>query len=438
MKIFQLKSLILLLLLQSSIAFSQDDEFYDPNYLQYKNKVYDSKIKTVQLFRKGWNETFPVINLNERADVLHLTFDDLNDNLRNLGYTFIHCSANWEPSDLLKIEYLDGIEDNTIMTYGFSSTMYQPFVKYDLTFPNEDIRFTKSGNYLLVVYDQDNDEQIVLTRRFFVVEHFATVIPNVHRPTQGRYRQNSHEVDFTINQSQIELIQPFSSLKVVVTQNQNWDNAITDLKPKFINGRSLIYDYDEENIFPAGNEFRTIDIRNINYNSLTTSHISTINDTLNAFISPDKPRSSKVYLTTPDINGHFYIKNDDIRFDSDLESEYMKVHLALLYPAKLYKADIYLYGEFTGWAFDDRYKMKWNAEKKAYEISVFIKQGYYNYLYMYKSHNSDQPDVAIVEGSHSETDNEYSFFVYYKEPGQVYDRLIGYNTTIYPVYNLDK
>ncbi len=91
MKIFQLKSLIILLLLQSSIAFSQDDEFYDPNYLQYKNIVYDSKIKTVQLFRKGWNETFPVIDLNERADILHLTFDDLNDNLRNLGYTFIHC-----------------------------------------------------------------------------------------------------------------------------------------------------------------------------------------------------------------------------------------------------------------------------------------------------------------------------------------------------------
>ena len=431
------RTLFLALTLINTLSFAQDDEYFDPNYLRYDNKVYDENIKTVQLFRQGWNEAFPVIDLNGN-DRLHLTFDDLNDNLRNLGYTFIHCDAEWEPTDLLKIEYLEGMEDNSIMTYGFSSTMYQPFVKYDLTFPNSDVSFTKSGNYILLVYDQDNDNTPVLSWRFFIAEYYTHITPDVHRPTQAKYRQNSHEVDFTISQSQIQLVQPFSSLKVVVTQNQNWENAITDLAPKFMNGTKLIYDYDEENIFPAGNEFRTIDIRNINYNSLTTSHIATVDDTLNAYIFPDKPRSSRVYLTTPDINGHFYLKNDDVRFDSDLESEYMKVNLALLYPAKLFKADIYIYGQFTGWAFDEKYKLTWNAQKKSYETSVYIKQGYYNYLYMYKAHGAEKSDVAIIEGSHSEADNEYSFFVYYREPGQIYDRLIGYTTVIYPVYNLDK
>ncbi len=429
--------LILALTLISTLSFAQDDAYFDPNYLRYDNKVYDQNIKTVQLFRAGWNEAFPVIDLNQ-DDRLHLTFDDLNDNLRNLGYTFIHCNAEWEPTDLLKIEYLDGMEDNSIMTYGFSSTMYQPFVKYDLTFPNSDVSITKSGNYILLVYDMDNDNAPVLTWRFFVAEYYTHITPDVHRPTQARYRQNSHEVDFTISQSQIQLVQPFSSLKVIVTQNQNWENAITDLVPRFMNGSQLIYDYDEENIFPAGNEFRTIDIRNINYNSITTSHIATIDDTLNAYIFPDKPRSSKVYLTTPDINGHFYLKNDDVRFDSDLESEYMKVNLALLYPARLFKADIYIYGQFTGWALDEQYKLKWNAAKKSYETSIYIKQGYYNYLYMYKAHGAEKSDIAIIEGSHSQADNEYSFFVYYREPGQIYDRLIGYTTVIYPVYNLDK
>ena len=429
---------IIILIFINLSVFGQDDEYYNENYIRYENHVYDENIKSVQLFRKGWNEAFPVINLNEYADQLHLTFDDLNDNLRNLGYTFIHCSSEWEPSDLMKIEYLDGIEDNTVEKYGFSSTLYQPFVKYDLSFPNRDISFTKSGNYLLVVYDQDNNNEPVVTWRFFVVEYYANIIPDVHRATQAQYRQNSHEVDFTINQNNIQLVQPFSSLKVVVTQNQDWDGAIKDLKPRFINGSSLIYDYDEENIFPAGNEFRVIDIRNINYNSLTTSHIATINDSLNAFIFPDKPRSSKVYLTTPDINGHFYLKNDDIRFDSDLELEYMKVHFSLEYPAKVYKAEIYIYGQLTGWQLTDRYKMHWNPRKKIYETSLYLKQGYYDYMYMYKPDNSDKGDIAIIEGSHAETDNEYSFFVYYREPGQVYDRLIGYNTTIYPVYDLDK
>ena len=430
--------LIFTLLLSSYCVFSQSEEYYDENYIRYENYIYDDNVKTVQLFRKGWNEAFPVINLKEYADQVHLTFDDLNDNLRNLGYTFIHCSSDWEPSDLMKIEYLDGIEDNSVEKYGFSSTMYQPYVKYDLSFPNRDISFTKSGNYLLVVYDQDNNNELVITWRFFVAEYYATVTPDVHRPTQAIYRQNSQEVDFTIRQNNIQLVQPFSSLKVVVTQNQDWAGAKKDLKPKFINGNTLIYDYDEENIFPGGNEFRTIDIRNINYNSLTTSHITTINDSLNAFISPDKPRSSKVYLTTPDINGHYYLKNDDVRFDSDLEMEYLKVNLALLYPAKVYKGEIYLYGQFSGWQLSDEYKMNWNAQKKSYEASLYLKQGYYNYMYMYKADDSNKGDIAVIEGSHTEADNEYSFFVYYREPGQVYDRLIGYTTVVYPVYNLDK
>lgn len=438
--IYQLftKSLFVLtaiLIINIPSIFAQDFESLIPEdgtQKKFKNQIFDPNIKTVQMFRKGWLEAWPVINLNEPNDRLHITFEDLNDDLRNLGYTFIHCGANWLPSDLMKIEYLDGIEDNSIETYGFSATLYQKFVKYDLTFPNRDISFSKSGNYLLVVYDMDNENAPVLTRRFFVMEYYANVLPQIKRPTQARYRMNSHEVDFTVVQNGIDLIQPFSSLKVVVTQNQNWETAITDLKPRFINGRELRYDYDEENIFPAGNQFRVVDIRNINYNAITTQRIATINDTLHAYQFVEKPRSHKVFLTTPDINGHFYIKNDDVRFDSDLESDYMMVHFYLEYPAKVYKGGIYLYGSFTGWELIDDYKMDWNAEKGRYEKALYLKQGYYNYLYMYQNSETGKADIAVIEGSHSEADNEYSFFVYYREPGQVYDRLIGFNTTVFP------
>jgi hypothetical protein len=417
---------------------AQEDEFFDENYLRYENHVYDPNIKTVQLFRQGWNEAHPVIQLSDRESRLHLTFDDLQDNLRNLGFTFVHCDAQWEPSDLLTIEYLNGMKNHTIENYGFSSTLYQRFVKYDLTFPNENVEFTKSGNYLLVVFDMDNNNQPVLTRRFFVVENFVAIIPNIHRPTQAIYRQNSHEVDFTINQGEIEIVQPFSTMKVVVIQNQDWSSAITDLKPRFINGRSLSYDYDEENVFPGGNQFRVVDIRNINYNSMTTKEIATINDTMHAYLFTEKPRSSMAFSTVPDINGHYYLKNDDVRFDSDLESEYMKVHFSLEYPAKLYKADIYIYGQLSGWEIDEDYKMEWNTATKRYEASLYLKQGYYNYLYMYKSENSQKGDVSVIEGSHVEADNEYSFFVYYREPSQVYDRLIGFHTALFPNYKNER
>ncbi|MFT4754180.1 MAG: hypothetical protein ACI85Q_001736, partial [Salibacteraceae bacterium] len=107
---------IFILFITPASALAQQDEYFDPDFLRYENKVYDPNIKTVQLFRAGWNEAYPVINLNSK-EKLHLTFDDLNDNLRNLGYTFIHCNSKWEHSDLMKIEYLEGIEDNTVLDF---------------------------------------------------------------------------------------------------------------------------------------------------------------------------------------------------------------------------------------------------------------------------------------------------------------------------------
>lgn len=429
---FQKILLFLLSTLTLSVAYSTDPDYYDLNYLRYENYIYDARVKTVQLFRKGWNEAFPVLNLEEPDETLHLSFDLLTTDYQNLEYKFIHCDAQWNPSDLLPIEYIDGIEENTILDYNFSNNEYIRYINYRIDFPNRNISLSKSGNYIIVIYDQGSRIPL-LTWRFFVLEPKVQVAPDIKRTTAGKYRETSHEVDFKIHVSDPDIILPAANLYVVVTQNQRWDNAIKGLEPRFIHGNTLNYDYEEENIFPAGNEFRMFDFRNMNYNALKTAAVKYINDTPNVYLMPEEIKNKSVYLNRPDINGRFYIDTDDPLFDSDFEGEYCKVHMGLLYPAPLFKADIYVFGQLSNWVYSDQYKMTYNPEKRAYELMLVLKQGFYNYQYLYVREGSEEGDASIIEGSFAQTDNDYSFFVYYRDPAQVYDQLVAYSTSVFPV-----
>ena len=65
------------------------------------------------------------------------------------------------------------------------------------------------------------------------------------------------------------------------------------------------------------------------------------------------------------------------------------------------------------------------VERKGYEKRLLLKQGYYNYIYVYKDNRKTQVEEGVVEGNHWETENEYTVWAYYRETGGLYDRLIA-------------
>jgi hypothetical protein len=73
--------------------------------------------------------------------------------------------------------------------------------------------------------------------------------------------------------------------------------------------------------------------------------------------------------------------------------------------------------------------MKYNAGGRRYELSLLLKQGYYNYQYLLQASPDSPGDETMIEGSHWETENEYSVYLYYKETGGLYERLVGWRTT---------
>ena len=68
--------------------------------------------------------------------------------------------------------------------------------------------------------------------------------------------------------------------------------------------------------------------------------------------------------------------------------------------------------------------MSYNFEQKSYVKKLFLKQGYYNYMYLFKDKRTDRAEISFIEGNHWETENEYTIWIYYQATGDLYDRLL--------------
>ena len=60
--------------------------------LAFTNHVFSDRIKTVQLYKEGWNLSYPVIRLNSNEKLV-LHFDLLGDNIEDFYY-YIRCLWN--------------------------------------------------------------------------------------------------------------------------------------------------------------------------------------------------------------------------------------------------------------------------------------------------------------------------------------------------------
>ena len=108
-----------------------------------------------------------------------------------------------------------------------------------------------------------------------------------------------------------------------------------------------------------------------------------------------------------------------------MEAEYVYVHFTLPTKEAVEDGSIYILGALTDWKYSNEYKMRYNKILSQYETTLYLKQGYYNYEYVYLKDNEKTGDESFAEGSHFETENDYAIYVYYKPLSSNYDQLIG-------------
>lgn len=414
-------SLLNIFLTLNSLASQKAEKYF------YQNAVYKEGIKSVQLFRVGNELSNPVIELGSEVK-LALKFDDITEDVKQYSYTIIHCDANWNESFIQQTEYLTGFPDNPVSDYAMSFNTTVKFVNYQLQIPNEDCSPKFSGNYALVVFGGNNREDLVLIQRFYVVEPKVRIEGLVKKATFDPFNGDNQEVDFKIYNEQLKLMNPREDIQVVLMQNRRWDNAILNLKPNYIRDNVLDYDYNKENVFPGGNEFRYFDIRTTRFNGENVQDIKFFRPVYHVTLLPDVIRSNKKYFSYKEMNGNYVVESQDRVTDFNTECDYVFVHFFLPMTGQLVGGSVNVFGALTGWNANKTNEMQWNYEHAGYELTMLLKQGYYNYQYVYVPEGSKKADSVNLEGTHFETENEYQIFAYYHDLASRYDRLVGFLT----------
>ncbi|MGS2761020.1 type IX secretion system plug protein [Sinomicrobium sp. M5D2P9] len=377
-------------------------------------------IKSIIFKSDGDNrdDQFPIIT---QGETFTLSFDDLQARESDYYYSIVHCNADWTPSDLLRSQFLDGVDNQRIQDYRNSVTTLQPYSHYDLTLPNSRTRLKLSGNYILKIFDRN--DRLLFSRRFIIYKDMVSVGMVLKRAREMRVIDEKQVVQFTINTNGQALVNPQQEVKVVILQNHNWNTAITGIKPQFYSGNQLIYKYDKETSFDGGNEYLYFDNKEIRASTSTISGTELL-DVYNTYLFTNTVESDKPYTYYPDINGDFEIRTlDGNARDNDTEADYADVHFSLKYSQEIGLNEVYVYGKFNNYQFTGQNKMVLDESGRRLTAKIRLKQGFYNYKFVMAG--PDGMDYTTINGNHFETENNYLVLVYYRNFGDMYDSLIG-------------
>jgi hypothetical protein len=390
----------------------------------YTDMIYYDKIKTVQLYRQEWNLSYPFLRLNSNEKLV-LHFDLLDNQSEDYYYSFIHCNKDWQKSDIFEQDYMNGNIENPVEDYKPSFNTTTGYYHYSISFPNDRVNLTLSGNYIIIVYPAGKPDKPVLTQRFMITEETVNINVAIHKPLMNQDNNSRQQVDFTIDNIGNNIIDPYRNFYAFILQNGRWDNAKKNLKPEFYSNNELKYNsLSDKNIFSGGNEFRYFDIKSLRYQTEYVRSIDYASPGYNVFLFPSENREFKPYFYNADFNGKYYIAIQEGR-NYDTDADYVSVFFTLPSKQKIAAGNMYVSGSLNNWAYDKNNLMTYNPSAGQYECTMLLKQGYYNFEYAYLKDGTTDGTASLFEGSHFETENDYIILIYYRNPQGRYDRLVG-------------
>lgn len=396
-----------------------DEKGYSQNNVPIAEEICSHpKVKTILFYRSGWDLSMPVIYLNE-DETLEFRFDYLDRPEIDFGYSIKNCTYDWQINDIPEHYYLTGFNDASLDNYEPSRNTTSYFTHYSLIIPNEDIKILTSGNYILTVYDRNDPSKIIITRRFCIAEKKSEISGRVKMPDD-----QNQELSLQIEIGQLGSTNPLSEIKIVILKNYSWHNAVKINTPPLLRDNFLFLDMPYQIIAQGGNEFRFFDTKSTKYDSERVDHIDYRPPVFCFVLKPDEVKQYSPYFTSTDLNGRYYVEIPDAD-DRHLDSDYVEVEFSLFCPQP-FGSDVYIYGALTNWITDESNFMIYNPDKQTYEKTMLLKQGYYNYAYATRDFNKKTISFDLTEGNHSETENDYLVFVYFRKNTEDIDRLVGF------------
>ena len=409
----------------------------------------------------GLYKPLPILRLKS-DDVMHVQFDDINDNEnKEYRYKIIHCTKDWEKSPVSEIDYLLGYNDEPLRSWEFSQGTFVPYTHFYIDFPNSNTQMKVSGNYLLIIYDKNNSEKPVLTKRFMVTEDVAPAVADFIRPVSVMEARRNHQFSLQVPLKSLSTFNPQRDVYVHAIQNGNWLSGIYNLKAESVMPEMLRFNSFGAINFYALNEFRNFDTRTLLSRGRHVKKISRETSPFSVELNPDRSQDGLSYSLMFDFNGKYFINNLDFgsanrrQFSlttenlyrlrdlnailerpfvgtyregytinpKDFSADYVNVKFTLdLLPDM--RGKIYVFGELSNWQIHPDFEMKYNEETEKFEANILLKQGYYDYMYA-KLGPDGKIDLHTLQGTWQDTENDYTFLTYLREYGARLDRLVG-------------
>ena len=387
------------------------------------NANFSPKLHSAYISRDGFDQGYPIITNN--GEQLTLRFDWMDEEAEIFDIKFIHCQADWTPSPLQEMEYLDGNSDLYLEEVDNSFNTIYRYYHYKYSFPNEDLKFLRTGNYVALILDEE--ENVLCSRRFMVYSNSSVINGKIVKAMDPKYQYTDQSLELTLDLNQIKVDNLLSNLKVIGLQNFRWDNTAWQFKPSMIQDQKITFKANNGNHFPGLKEHRYVDIRNFRYLDGRV-HQFQANTTNNIVVLADDPiRSFKAYLSEKDLNGRFTINNRDETLDDVTESDYAEVYFTLPYKNEMFEEEaIYILGNFNNYQPSEKFKMLFDKVEQKYHAKLLLKQGYYDYIYGLYNYETKETDYGFIEGNSPETENEYVILVYLRDQFEGYDKLIGF------------
>jgi len=385
-------------------------------------------IKTTQLFPKNNQLAYPIITLGE-TNSLELHFDDMERNYKNYFYTYQLCDADWQPVQLSAFDYIKGFQQNRLTQYRNSAIVKTNYIHYQAILPEKNCMPSKSGNYLLKVFVNGDTNQLAFTKKMLVVEPIVNIGAQVKQTFFQETFRTHQKIQLTVNKQGLNVINPQQQIKLVILQNYRWDNALQNIQPTFIKESTLEYNTERDCVFPAGKEYRWLDLRSFRFQSERMGKTDLTTTPFSVNVLPDPERTSQRYVFFLDRNGFAETAATDVA-NAWWQGDYANVHFTFVPKNNqpFIGEDVYIGGQFTNYQYNNNTVMKYNAEKGVYELDMLLKQGYYTYNYYTKDKQNASIASTLTDGNYWETENDYTILIYFRSINGRHDELVGCTT----------
>ncbi len=392
-----------------------------------RDLIVDNRVHTVTVAPPD-DPYFPPVMVLDSDQRLEVKFDVLDYDVEYLRYSVYHCDALWRPTaTLVESEWVDGFNYGDIDEWEQNEATFTSFYTYRFMLPNDDFKITRSGNYVVVVYEQDDPGHVLLQRRFSVCENIVNVVCEVTTSTDVDYNDEHQQLSYDITYRPGVVSDAYNDLTSVITQNNRDASAVVVKSPTMVAPGKVTYEHRSELIFSATNEYRRFEIVNSHGMNMGVERWQYFEPFYHVTLNRDEPRRYTQYLYDKTQMGHFTIRNAEYSWDeADCASDYVWTHFTLDTGGPVTGGNVILDGELTRGLPASSRVMHYDASTGCYEVQLLLKQGAYNYQYAFVPDGTTVPRYDLIDGNKYQTTNEYLVKVYYRPSGERYDRFVGF------------